>query len=136
MIYVRDIQWKESFISLGKAIERLKDVLEHPQLNEIDYLRDATIQRFAFAIELFWRMLKKILLHEKIESTTPRDTLSKAYQYKLINDEEIWLNMLDDRNNTSHAYKEEEAKVIFEHIKEYLPVFQNTYLNLQTIYGL
>ena len=136
VIYVRDIQWKESFITLGKAIDRLKDVLEHPQLNEIDYLRDAAIQRFEFTIELFWKMLKKILLHEKIESTTPRDTLSKAYQYKLINDEEIWLNMLDDRNNTSHAYKEAEAKIIFDHIKNYLPVFQSTYLSLQTMYGL
>jgi nucleotidyltransferase substrate binding protein (TIGR01987 family) len=73
-------------------------------------MRDAAIQRFEFTIELFWKILKKVLFHEKIESTTPRDTLSKAYQYKLIDDEEVWLAMLDDRNNASHAYKGRRSK--------------------------
>jgi nucleotidyltransferase substrate binding protein (TIGR01987 family) len=73
---------------------------------------------------------------KKIESTSPRDTLSKAFQYKLIGYEETWLSMLDDRNNTSHAYKEEEAKIIFENILQYLPVFQKTYLALKEKYKL
>lgn len=136
VIYMKDIQWKDSFYTLGRAIDRLKDVLDHPQLDEMDYLRDATIQRFEFTIELFWKILKKVLFHEKVESTTPRDTLSKAYQYNLIDNEKIWLNMLDDRNNTSHAYKEAEAKIIFEHIKSYFPIFQNTYLSLKEKYNL
>ena len=133
---MKDIQWKDSFYTLGKAIERLKEVLHHPQLHEIDCMRDAAIQRFEFSIELFWKILKKILLHEKIESTTPRDTLSKSYQYKLINNEEVWLKMLDDRNNTSHAYQETQAKIIFEHITSYLPVFQKTYIALKEKYDL
>ena len=87
-------------------------------------------------IELFWKVLKKILAYEKIEVTTPRDTLSKAYQYNLIDSESIWLAMLDDRNNTSHAYKEHEATVIFNNIKKYLPIFQETYQMLQSKYRL
>lgn len=136
VIYVSEIKWKDSFITLGNAIDRLGEVLGHPQLDDIDYLRDAAIQRFEFTIELFWKILKKILLHEKVESTTPRDTLSKAYQFKLIDDEEVWLKMLDDRNNTSHAYKEAEAKLIFSHIKLYYPVFKRTYLNLKQKYEI
>ena len=61
IIYMKEINWRDSFQSLGKAIERLKEVLEHPQLNENDFMRDATIQRFEFSIELFWKVLKKIL---------------------------------------------------------------------------
>ncbi len=136
VIYKKDIQWKESFIILGRAINRLEDVIQHPQINEIDYMRDATIQRFEFTIELFWKVLKKVLSYEKVESTTPRDVISKAYQYELIHGENVWLNMLDDRNNTSHAYKEEESKIIFEHIKTYLPVFMETYKNLEEKYCL
>lgn len=135
-IYMQEIQWKDYFYTLGKAIDRLQEVINHPQLNEIEYLRDAAIQRFEFTIELFWKVLKKVLSYEKIDATTPRDVLSKSYQYKLIDDENIWLRMLDDRNNTSHAYKEEEAKIIFEHIKKYLPVFQSTYLMLKDRYQL
>ena len=77
VISMKDIAWKDSFYTLGNAIERLKDVLQHPEIDELDYLRDATIQRFEFTIELFWKVLKKILAYEKLETTTPRDTLNK-----------------------------------------------------------
>lgn len=136
VIYMKEIYWKDYFDTLGKAIHRLKEVIENPTLDQNDYMRDAAIQRFEFTIELFWKVLKKVLFHEKIEATTPRDTLNKAYQYKLIDDEALWLRMLDDRNNTSHAYKEEEAKRIFESIKTYLPVFEKTYGVLKERYNL
>lgn len=136
VIYMKDLQWKDNFYTLGDAINRLKEVIEHKDLDNIEFLRDATIQRFEFTIELFWKLLKKVLLHEKIDVTTPRDTLSKSYQFKLINDESLWLKMLDDCNNTSHAYKEHEAKIIFENIKIYLPVFESTYKSLKEKYKL
>ncbi len=133
---MKEIEWKDYFYTLGKAISRLREVLEHPQLDKVDYMRDATIQRFEFTIELFWKILKKALFYEKIESTTPRDTLAKAFQYKLIDNEAVWLAMLDDRNNTSHAYKEKEAQIIFSRIKNYLPIFESEYLLLKQRYKL
>jgi nucleotidyltransferase substrate binding protein (TIGR01987 family) len=136
ILYMKELYWKDHFYALERAINRLKDVMEHHELDKNDYMRDAAIQRFEFTIELFWKVLKKVLYYEKIEATTPRDTLSKAYQYKFIDSEDIWLNMLDDRNNTSQAYKEEEAKLIFEHIKSYLPIFEKTYKSLKDKYRL
>lgn len=79
---------------------------------------------------------KKILQYEQVETTTPRDALSKAYQYKLIDSEDIWLSMLNDRNNTSHAYNEEKAKQIFQHIQSYLPIFVATYKTLKDKYDI
>jgi nucleotidyltransferase substrate binding protein (TIGR01987 family) len=136
VVYMKEFVWKESFDTLGHALARLKDVLSHAEIDELDYLRDASIQRFEFTIELFWKVLKKILAYEKVATGTPRDTLSKAYQYHLIQDEDVWLSMLDDRNNTSHAYKEKEAQIIFEHIKNYYPVFEVTYQALKKKYHL
>ena len=136
VIYVKKKPWYDSFYALGRAIQRLNDVLHHPQLQTDDYMVDAAIQRFEFTIELFWKVLKKLLSYEKVESTTPRDVLNKAYQYELIHDENLWLSMLDDRNNTSHAYDEKKAKIIFKHIQNYLPVFQKTYLLLQDKYQM
>ncbi|QQR63082.1 nucleotidyltransferase substrate binding protein [bacterium] len=124
------------FLSLGNAIDRLTEVMSHPDVHNNTFMRDAAIQRFEFTIELFWKILKKILFYEKIEATTPRDTLSKAYQYKFIDDEVVWLDMLDSGNNTSHAYKEEEAQIIFERIKSYMPVFEATYQKLKKTYDL
>lgn len=71
-----------------------------------------------------------------METTTPRDALNKAYQYKFIDSEDIWLSMLNDRNNTSHAYNEETAKLIFQHIQSYLPTFMATYKTLKDKYDI
>ena len=97
-------------------------------------MQDAAIQRFEFVIELYWKTLKKILAYEKVESTTPRDVLSKAFQFNLIDDEDAWLATLDDRNNTSHMYSQEEAKRVFSRIKAYLPVLRKTYDTLKDAY--
>ena len=120
-----------AFTSLDNAISRLRELLHHQEIDKADYMRDASIQRFEFVIELFWKVLKKILSYEKVDSTTPRDVISKAFQYNLIDDEKAWLAMLDDRNNTSHAYNEDSSKLIFARIKQYLPIFENSYHNLQ-----
>ena len=81
------------------------------------------------------KVLKKILAYEKIDSTTPREVLKKAFQFNLIDDEDLWLKILDDRNNTSHVYKQEDADRVFKHIKMYLPVFEKTYSNLKKKYN-
>jgi nucleotidyltransferase substrate binding protein (TIGR01987 family) len=129
--YMDVVLWKDYFENLGHALSRLKDVLTHAELDKIEYMQDAAIQRFEFVIELYWKVLKKVLAYEKIESSTPRDVLRKAFQFQLINDEATWLAMLDDRNNTSHVYKQEDAKKVFDHIKAYYPIMESTYQRLQ-----
>ncbi|WP_342269881.1 HI0074 family nucleotidyltransferase substrate-binding subunit [Rickettsia endosymbiont of Orchestes rusci] len=128
------IFWKDYFHTLGPAITRLHNVIESSKVDKNDYVLDASIKRFEFVIELFWKVLKKILTYEKIDSTTPRDVLSKAFQFSIIDNEEIWLKMLDERNNTSHVYKYEDAKRVFENIKLYLPILEKTYNKLEKKY--
>lgn len=120
---------KEALMSLeqlGNALKRLGEALQKP-LDSDNMNRDATIQRFEFTIELFWKTLKKLLFIEKITANSPRDVLQKAYAINWIYDENLWLRMMDDRNLTSHAYKEENAERIYQHIKEYFPELMNSY---------
>lgn len=123
--------WEDYFKTLGEAIKRLQEVLSHPLLDQDSLYQDAAIQRFEFCIELFWKVLKKFLAYEKVLSTTPRDVIQKAFQFSLIDDEQIWLTMMDDRNKISHVYKQEEAHRVFENIKTYYPVMQRTYDKLK-----
>jgi nucleotidyltransferase substrate binding protein (TIGR01987 family) len=129
--YMDKALWEDYFENLGAALARLKEVLLLPNIETVDYLQDAAIQRFEFTIELYWKVLKKFLSYEKIEATSPREVMQKAYQFKLIHEESAWLAMLDDRNKTSHVYKKEEAKKIFDHIKVYFPVMETTYQKLE-----
>ena len=129
--YMEKEFWRDYFASLGKALKSLEDVLQLPNLQTTDYLQAAAIQYFEFSIELYWKVLKKFLAYEKVNTTTPRDVLAKAYQFDLIDDEKIWLEMLDNRNITSHIYHYEEARKVFENIfNVYHPVMKKNYAKL------
>ena len=131
VLYTQNLPWFDSFVALGQAIDRLEEAVNHPSFLDDRMIRDATIQRFEFVTELFWKILKKILMHDKVEATSPRDTLSKAYQYKLIDHQEQWLIMLDDRNMTSHVYRQSMADLVLARIPTYLTVFKVTYKKLE-----
>lgn len=128
---------KEKISILGDAIDSLDEVLSHPEIDTSKFIRDSAIKRFEFTFELFWKTLKKIIyVIEKQKTTSPRDTLSQAYQYDIINNEELWLNMLDDRNESSHIYSEAVAEQILENIKSYLPIYTQTFQMLKDKYHL
>ena len=121
---------QEFFQKTEKALTALEIVTIKPA--EKDRINiDATIQRFEFTIELFWKLLKKILLTKGVTTQYPRDVLQEAYAGSLIDDEQMWIRMLDDRNQTSHTYDEDLANQIYERIKTYTPIFRNTLMKLK-----
>ena len=51
--------------------------------------------------------------------------MKEAFSYGLITDDKIWVQLLNDRNLTSHIYKEEIADEICERIiKTYFQEFK------------
>ncbi len=98
-----------------------------PELTNID----STIQRFEFTIELFWKLLKKVLLTKGVTAQYPKDVLKEAFAGSLIEDEAIWLDMLKDRNQTSHTYDQPLAIEIYSRMPKYLEIFQKTLKNLK-----
>lgn len=85
---------------------------------EDDIVYDGVIQRFEFTFELSWKLMKMFLEYTGItEIKSPRTTIREAFTYGLIEDGEQWIDMMVDRNKTSHLYDEEEAKLIYEKVK-------------------
>ena len=116
---------------LERAIARLGEALAEPESNSLAI--DGTIHRFEFTVELCWKVMKRLLAREGIEVVTPRDTLRRAFQAGWIDDEEVWLTMLQDRNRTSHSYREALARGIYADIRRIYPVFAKT---METLRGL
>ena len=115
----------QSIANLGRALDRLEEALAEPTTNKLAI--DGTIQRFEFGLELFWKTLKRLLAAEGIESSTPRETLKHAYRIGWLSNEAAWLQMLRDRNETSHVYNEEMATRIYESIRTNFPEMQSAY---------
>ncbi len=123
-----------SYKNLGQALERLKDIMSVP-LDQNDFVLDAAIQRFEFVTELFWKTLKHFLLLKGVEVALPRDALQKAYVAGWLENEALWLQMMRDRNQTSHTYQHVLAVEIYQHIKLYLPEFQRSYEKIGEIFS-
>lgn len=128
-----EIKVRTSLQNLKRAIARLREAIEEDVTHCL--VIDGTIQRFEFTLELFWKALKRCLAFEGITAMTPREVLKKAYQIGWIADELIWLQMLKDRNETSHVYQEEMADKIYQHIRTYVPVLEQTYAFLEEKYS-
>ncbi|WP_062109604.1 nucleotidyltransferase substrate binding protein [Bacillus niameyensis] len=101
-----------------RASTRLKEATKIKVDSDIVY--DGVIQRFEFTFELSWKLMKTFLEYTGItEMKSPRATIREANSYGLIEDGEQWIDMMVDRNKTSHIYDEEEARLIYEKIKNY-----------------
>ncbi len=117
------------FLNVSKALNALELIaFKPPQADRANI--DATIQRFEFTIELFWKLLKAILKEKGVDVHYPKDVLKEAYRGHLIDHEDVWVSMLHDRNLTSHTYDEKLADEIYERIRGYIPVFRDTLISL------
>ncbi len=102
---------------LAKATERLKEALNE---KETEIAIDGTLHRFEFTFELAWKTMKDLMEYNGIIETTgsPREVLRTAFQHRLIEDGETWIDMMLDRNKLSHLYDEETSRKIYKDIKE------------------
>jgi len=133
IIYERipmETKLKLSHAKLKKALDALKVMVEKPMQEDRSNV-DACIQRFEFSVELFWKYLKRLLEDKGLIVTYPKEILKEAFQGGLIEDESIWLQMLYDRNQTSHTYDEELADKIYKNIVSiYYPLMSRTFNSL------
>lgn len=121
----------QSVENLKRALSRLEEAIHTPVSEYESILVDGTIQRFEFCSELFWKMLRRALLENGVETGTPREAIEKAYQAKWLNDEKLWIQMLRDRNRTSHVYEEEIAREIFSKIPEYYQIMRQALADIE-----
>lgn len=77
-------------------------------------MRDATIQRFEYTFELAWKLFRKVARIEGLEVNSPRQAIRAAYDVGLLEDIDLWFELLEDRNRTSHTYDESTATQVFE----------------------
>jgi len=102
-----------------KALNTLKEILNEP-FSVI--VRDASIQRFEYTFEAFWKFIKGYLKEkEGIVANSPKACFREIFSLGFCSEEETvqLQDMTDKRNDTSHTYKEEVAQSIYNNIKNY-----------------
>lgn len=99
------------------ATAKLKEFLAEPATTERE--QAGIIQAFEFTFEQCWKAWQKELKELGVSTPSPRQTLAAAFRQGWITSEKesLWIQMHEDRNLASYAYRAEVATRLFERIQ-------------------
>ena len=107
-----DIRWKQRFHNYRKALATLKSAVELAASRGLsDLEKQGLIQCFEFTFELAWNVLKDYLTDQGIIGIIgSKGAVRHAFEKELIDNGQVWMDMIEDRNLASHVYDEETAE--------------------------
>lgn len=114
----QDTRWIQRFNSFTKALGQLQDAVTLSKIRPLSRLEEqGMIQAFEYTHELAWKTMKDFLEEKGNNSLFgSKDVTRAAFKLGIIEDGEIWMDMIKSRNQTSHTYNEEVAVQIVNSI--------------------
>jgi nucleotidyltransferase substrate binding protein (TIGR01987 family) len=122
-----DIRWQQRFNNYSKALAQLREAVILAQQRPLTKLEgQGLIQGFEFTHELAWKTLKDFLENRGVlDLYGSKDVIRHAFSVGLIKKGQVWMDMIQSRNLTSHTYNEETAAQISAAILgDYFPEFE------------
>jgi nucleotidyltransferase substrate binding protein (TIGR01987 family) len=117
-------------LDFGKALEQLEIALARKETD--DLLRAGCIQYFEFTFELAWKTVKVFAEDAGLNDVaSPRAALKQAFKQGWVEEETIWLSMLDARNRMAHTYEATKALGIYESLGDFAIGLRLLYTTLQ-----
>lgn len=97
---------------LQLALTRLEEALKLD--SELDVYKAGCIQYFEFTFELSWKTIKSTAEELGVDpGGSPKSCLKTAYGQGWLQDEAVWLEMLEARNRMSHTYDAKDAIKVY-----------------------
>lgn len=110
----QDIRWQQRFSNFERALKQIKNaahLANERTLSELE--QQGLIQAFEYTHELAWKTLKDFLEFKGNQTIYgSKDATREAFKLGLILNGEVWMDMIKNRNQTSHTYNEETANAI------------------------
>ena len=119
-----DVRWMQRFESFGKAFGLLREALDLGLENLSMLEREGAMQRFEFTFELAWKTMKDFLEASGVplKETTPRNVIKAAFAAKLVEDGQLWIDMMLRRNEMSHQYDGKKFEGVLSEVRlKFLP---------------
>jgi nucleotidyltransferase substrate binding protein (TIGR01987 family) len=128
-----DTRWKQRFSNYKKAMDKLSEAVDFVkkvmpdqemgkfppdyEVVQVEVLREGLIQRFEFTHELAWNVMKDFLEEVgEVKIYGSKDATREAFKAELVEDGDVWMEMIKSRNLSSHTYNEEIANEIYSKI--------------------
>lgn len=124
----QDIRWQQRFQNFDRAFMLLRSALEDRQLEAYSPLeQEGIIQRFKYAYELAWKTMKDYLEANGvvIQPVTAREVIKQAFAAKLVDDGQVWIDMMSHRNQLAHTYDFSKFRQVLEAVQaRYCPAME------------
>lgn len=106
-----DIRWKQWLDIFSKALRQLTAFIEKGELNELEW--QGLIHSFECTYELAWNTIKDFFEAQgETDILGSCDAFRLAFQRGLIENGEVWMEMIKSRALSRHAYNEDIAQAI------------------------
>lgn len=132
----QDIRWIQRFASFSKAFNQLEDAVSLSKERQLSKLEEqGMIQAFEYTHELAWKTLKDFLEEKGNDSLYgSKDVTRAAFKLGLIDNGDVWMDMIKSRNQTSHTYNEGNAvEIVNAVINNYFKNFKLLYERLHIL---
>ena len=120
---------EDGLIYFSRALDRFRIIVAERERwireGNGDIVLDVAAKRFEFTYEMAWKALKRLLDYLGIDARAPRPVFKEAFIQGLLEDEEVWLDMIEMRYLSSHVYDEHEISRILTQLERYLAAFEN-----------
>lgn len=130
----KKLRFEDGLYNFNRALERFKEAIsqreELEQRGYGDIVLDLCTKRFEFTFEMSWKAIKRGLDYMGIEAAHPRACFKEAFAQGLITNQDVWLEMIEQRNLTSHVYNQDEVKGILTRLETYRDHFDALYTAL------
>ena len=131
-----DIRWHQRLENYIKALHQLAlgvQLAEQRPLSDLE--KQGLIQGFEFTHELAWNVMKDYFFFQGQSNITgSRDATRESFNKNIIEDGEIWMEMIKSRNQTFHTYNTVVAdEIVNKIITLYYACFQNFLQKMQQL---
>jgi nucleotidyltransferase substrate binding protein (TIGR01987 family) len=122
-----ETRWIQRFDNFNKILNHLEKLVHSNETGEYSIPDSfALIKMFELTFEMAWKVMKDYLRLQGFEKMNgSKDTIKIAFSEGIINDGEVWLDMIEKRNLAVHTYDEDDAQLVWRKVVDtYLKEFQ------------
>lgn len=133
---IRDVRWVQRLDNFSSALSQLagaRDLSRQRELTDLE--KHGAIQAFEFTHELAWNLLKDYFEFQGTMGIAgSRDAAREAFRRGIVTDGDIWMEMIQSRNKTSHTYNKSVAnEIVAKALAPYLDAFESLQTKMLTL---
>ena len=123
----KEIRWIQRFNNWMKALNQLTKFMEKRELNDLE--KQGLIKSFEYNYELAWNVLKDFYEYQGTTGIQgSRDSIQEAFNKGMIENGDVWFDMIKKRSLTVHTY---DGKITEEITNTIVDIYYSEFLLLK-----